>query len=94
MRYCLNRWLIIYILSGCSNNANHKTPMDSRLTFHDFDWQGHRGARGLAPENTIPAFLKALEFPIKTLEMDVVISADSQIVVSHEPWMSATICQW
>ena len=57
------------------------------------DWQGHRGARGLLPENTVPAFLKALEYPeIMTLELDVAISKDSQIVVSHEPWMNALIC--
>ncbi len=57
------------------------------------DWQGHRGARGLAPENTIPAFLLALEYQqVKTLELDVVISADQQIIVSHEPWFSASIC--
>jgi glycerophosphoryl diester phosphodiesterase len=60
-----------------------------------FDWQGHRGARGLAPENTVSAFLEALKYPaITTLELDVVISADSQVVVSHEPWMSATICRY
>lgn len=58
-----------------------------------FDWQGHRGARGLAPENTIPAFLRALEFPeIVTLELDLAVSADEQLVVSHEPWLSASIC--
>jgi glycerophosphoryl diester phosphodiesterase len=58
-----------------------------------FDWQGHRGARGLAPENTIPAFLHALQYPaITTLELDVVISRDSQVVVSHEPWLSHEIC--
>ncbi|QXD14265.1 glycerophosphodiester phosphodiesterase [Rhodocaloribacter litoris] len=57
-----------------------------------FDVQGHRGARGLMPENTIPAFLKALELGVTTLEMDVVISADSQVVVSHEPWFSGLIC--
>lgn len=57
-----------------------------------FDVQGHRGARGLLPENTIPAFRRALELGVTTLELDVVISADSQLVVSHEPWMSATIC--
>lgn len=58
-----------------------------------FDWQGHRGARGLMPENTIPAFLHALEYPaITTLELDVVISKDSQVIVSHEPWMSPVIC--
>jgi glycerophosphoryl diester phosphodiesterase len=57
------------------------------------DWQGHRGARGLAPENSIPAFLAALTFPyITTLELDVVISADGKVVVSHEPWLNANIC--
>jgi glycerophosphoryl diester phosphodiesterase len=58
----------------------------------EFDWQGHRGARGLMPENTIPAFLEALKYPVKTLELDVVISADSQVVISHEPWLSGEIC--
>lgn len=57
-----------------------------------FDVQGHRGARGLLPENTIPAFLKALDLGVTTLELDVVIAKDSTVVVSHEPWMSATIC--
>ncbi len=57
------------------------------------DWQGHRGARGLLPENTIPAFLRALSYPeVTTLEMDVVISADDRVVVSHDPWMEPTIC--
>lgn len=59
---------------------------------NDFDWQGHRGARGLMPENTIPAFLKALEYPVKTLELDVVVSKDNQMIISHEPWMSGVIC--
>jgi glycerophosphoryl diester phosphodiesterase len=57
-----------------------------------FDLQGHRGARGLRPENTIPAFRRALELDVTTLELDVVISADSHVVASHEPWMSSTIC--
>lgn len=58
-----------------------------------FDLQGHRGARGLAPENTLPAFRRALEVGVTTLELDVVISGDGKVVVSHEPWMSATICR-
>jgi glycerophosphoryl diester phosphodiesterase len=57
-----------------------------------FDLQGHRGCRALMPENTIPAFFKAVELGVTTLEMDVVISKDEQIVVSHEPWMSHVIC--
>ena len=54
-----------------------------------FDIEGHRGCRGLMPENTIPAFLKALELGVTTLEMDVVISKDRQVVVSHEPYFNA-----
>lgn len=58
-----------------------------------FDVQGHRGARGLRPENTIPAFILALDSGVMTLEMDVVITRDKEVVLSHEPWMSADICQ-
>lgn len=57
-----------------------------------FDLQGHRGARGLMPENTVPAMLKALEIGVTTLELDVVITADRQVLVSHESWMNADIC--
>ena len=57
------------------------------------DLQGHRGARGLLPENTIPGFLLALELGVNTLEMDVAINAQGHVIVSHEPWMSADICR-
>lgn len=59
----------------------------------DFDLQGHRGARGLMPENTIPAFLKALDIGVTTLELDVVITKDRLVLVSHEPYISETICE-
>lgn len=68
-------------------------PSDSFLTPSGFDLQGHRGARGLAPENTLPAFRTALEIGVTTLEMDVVVTKDGRVVVSHEPWMSHTICR-
>ncbi|MFM6948409.1 MAG: glycerophosphodiester phosphodiesterase family protein [Aquirufa sp.] len=51
--------------------------------------QGHRGCRGLYPENTIVAFEHALDLGIQVLEMDVCISKDGQVVVSHEPYMNA-----
>jgi glycerophosphoryl diester phosphodiesterase len=81
--------LLALTLTTCQSGQPSAAPGPSR----QIDWQGHRGARGLAPENSLPAFLLALEYPqIRTLELDVVISADSQVVVSHEPWMSADIC--
>lgn len=58
----------------------------------EYDLQGHRGCRGLYPENTIPAFRHALALGVSTLELDVVVSADLQVVVSHEPWISGEIC--
>lgn len=52
---------------------------------------GHRGCRGLRPENTMPAFLHAVALGIDVIELDVVISQDQQVVVSHEPWLAAKL---
>ncbi|MDX1375085.1 MAG: glycerophosphodiester phosphodiesterase [Burkholderiales bacterium] len=49
-----------------------------------FDLQGHRGARGLAPENTLPAFARALAIGVTTLELDVGVTQDGVVVVSHD----------
>jgi glycerophosphoryl diester phosphodiesterase len=54
----------------------------------NFEIQGHRGSRGLMPENTIPAFKKAIDLGVQTLELDVVISKDKQVVVSHDPFFN------
>lgn len=56
------------------------------------DIQGHRGCRGLMPENTLPAFEKAIDLGVNTLELDIVISKDNKVVVSHEPFMNSVIC--
>lgn len=49
-----------------------------------FDLQGHRGARGLAPENTLPGFAVALGIGVTTLELDLVVTADDRLVVVHD----------
>ena len=56
-----------------------------------FDLQGHRGARGLAPENTLPAFALALSLGVTTLELDTAITRDGVIVVSHDPVLNPDI---
>ena len=53
-----------------------------------FDLQGHRGARGLAPENTLPAFQKALDLGVTTLECDMAITRDGVVVVHHDLWLN------
>jgi len=49
-----------------------------------FDLQGHRGARGLAPENTLVAFARALSLGVTTLELDTVVTRDGVVVVGHD----------
>ena len=63
--------------------------MNFQKTFHV---QGHRGARGLLPENTIASCCKAVSLGADGLEIDVVVSKDNQLMVSHEPWMSPLFC--
>ncbi len=61
----------------------------------DFDIQGHRGARALFPENTLHGMLMAARIPgITTLELDLAVSKDNKVVLSHEPWMSSDICSF
>lgn len=74
----LNKFLFLFLFSTASVWA--------------FDWQGHRGARGIYPENTIEGMKEALKYPVTTLEMDAVISKDGEVVISHEPWFNPKIC--
>jgi len=56
-----------------------------------FDLQGHRGARGLAPENTLTAFMKALDLGVTTLELDVGVSKDGVAVIYHDRTLNPDI---
>ncbi len=58
-----------------------------------FDLQGHRGARGLAPENTLPAFAAALALGVSTLELDVGVTRDGAVVVSHDPALNPDLAR-
>jgi glycerophosphoryl diester phosphodiesterase len=56
-----------------------------------FDLQGHRGARGLAPENTLAGFARTLEIGVTTLETDLAITKDGVVVLSHDPVLNPDI---
>jgi glycerophosphoryl diester phosphodiesterase len=73
-------------LAACSAQKQTATTFPKGL-----DKQGHRGSRGLMPENTIPAMRKAIDLGATTLEMDLAISQDRQVVVSHDPNFSENI---
>ena len=60
---------------------------------HSFDLEGHRGTRGLRPENTLAAFGKALQIGVTTLELDTGVTKDGVVVVSHERRISSLECQ-
>src|SRR5262245_10856528 len=74
-------WLItficFYLLAGTSVVA--------------FDLQGHRGARGLAPENTLAGFKRAIELGVTTLEMDLAVTKDGVLVISHDTALNPSI---
>jgi glycerophosphoryl diester phosphodiesterase len=59
----------------------------SRVLVH-----GHRGARGVLPENTIPAFVHAIEAGADVLELDLAVTKDDVLVASHDPLISSVIC--
>ncbi len=63
------------------------TDAASRILVH-----GHRGARAMRPENTLPAFAYALQVGVDVLELDVAVTKDNVLVVSHDPTLSAVIC--
>jgi glycerophosphoryl diester phosphodiesterase len=58
-----------------------------------FDIQGHRGARGLAPENTLPAFAAALSIGVTTLELDAAVTEDDVVVVTHDRRLNPDIAR-
>ena len=89
-------FLIGFIFFSCSstkqNNVVNNEIKNTRLAgSRDFDKQGHRGCRGLMPENTIPAMLNAISLGVTTLEMDVCISKDKKVFLSHEPFFNHEI---
>ena len=68
------------LLAGCAS-----TPM--------FDLQGHRGARGLAPENTLTGFVRALELGVTTLELDIGVTRDGVVVIHHDERLNPAIAR-
>lgn len=87
--------VLVFSLIGCKAKEEKKIaqilPKKTQSHFK-FDLQGHRGARGLYPENSIAAFAKAIELGVNTLELDVVVTKDNQLLVSHDPFFNHLIC--
>lgn len=68
-------WALLWLWAGtCASGA--------------FDLQGHRGARGYKPENTMPAFREAIALGVTTLETDLALTRDGHLVLSHDPLLN------
>lgn len=85
------RLTILLLTSLCGIHCG--TPGVNRPLRGFIDLQGHRGARGLAPENTLPGFAAALDAGVSTLELDVVLTKDRTLVVHHNLSTNPLLCQ-
>ena len=89
------RWfawlLILYVslpIARCM--ATHSIHSSDLTTL---DLQGHRGARGLRPENTWPSFRTAIDFQMTTLELDTVLTKDGAVIIHHDIETNPEICR-
>lgn len=80
----MKKYIILFFLMMSCTNFKIQQAVSPAF----FDKEGHRGCRGLMPENTIPAFIKAIDFGVTTLEMDAVITKDSKVLISHDPYIN------
>lgn len=99
-------FLFLFMMASCGNSAEKsneaditsadkssadKTSEEKISIPENFDIQGHRGMRGLMPENTVEGFIEAIKLGVTTIEADVVVTADKKLLFSHEPWFSSEL---
>ncbi len=81
------------LLSACGNPTKPDASETVSATIESIVvFQGHRGARGLKPESTLPSFESALDQLVTTLELDLHLTADGQLVVWHDPFVEPAKC--
>ena len=92
MKELLELVLIVALVVSChATRKSTDTLKQHQANLPAFDKEGHRGCRGLMPENTIPAMYHAIDVGVTTLEMDAVITKDNQVILSHDTYFSTAI---
>lgn len=81
--------IALMTISVACKNVPEKDNISTKGHNKEWEVQGHRGQRGHYPENSIPGYLAAIKKGVDVIELDVVISGDKKVVVSHEPFMSS-----
>ena len=84
-RLVIASMLMLAIAVSCKVQQSAQKPK----ALPEFDSEGHRGARGLMPENTIPAMYKAIDLGVTTIEMDAHITSDKKVILSHDDHINA-----
>lgn len=80
--------VMVVMFFSCAQETTENAAMDH---FPEFYKEGHRGTRGLMPENTIPSMTKAIENGANIIEIDIQISSDNQVMVAHDPHINRQI---
>ncbi|MFA8301289.1 MAG: glycerophosphodiester phosphodiesterase family protein [Hyphomicrobiales bacterium] len=91
LAYYIFALLLLTSISSCQNSGSNQQADQKEIksdTNKQYIMVAHRGCRGLLPENTIPAFLHGIELGADCIEMDVYITKDNKVVVSHDPTIS------
>lgn len=89
------RWLLRLLAFGAALAVLSGCALVNRLVDPDpvFDLQAHRGGRGLAPENTLAAFRRAIDIGVTTLETDLAMTRDGVLVLAHDPHLSPDLAR-
>lgn len=82
----LHRFIFIVVLFTSHVSSAFEEP--------SFTVQGHRGARNIFPENTLPSFQYAMDVGVDYVELDIHVTKDNQLVIYHDPEVSPRVCQW
>ncbi len=82
------------MLDPNADTPDNVKPLTTTASNQPLDIEGHRGARGLKPENTLPAFETALDLGVTTLELDMHLTSDNQVVVWHDAKLGADKCRF
>lgn len=82
---------LLLLLPACKTGQAGNSFASRGLQLPAFNKEGHRGTRGLMPENTIAAMYKAIDYDVNTVEVDVVFSKDKKVVISHDVYFHSDI---
>lgn len=89
----LKRALVLSLAAAFLGTGVSMTDVHAKAVTNNFDLQAHRGGRDLRPENTLPSFANALEMGVTTLELDMQLSADGRLVISHNPKLESIVAK-